>query len=113
MPPTYAVCLMPLIQGPDTKKDPIGTRQIVSHQAARISLGASRESVRIAVEGNLTLLKRVIEKSRGEAPLRRGKRIDMIPGYASRVLQMGTKNGRIPLSSPLTMRRAITTATLL
>jgi hypothetical protein len=109
----YAVCLRPETQGPATAKEPIGMRQSVSHHAARGSFGASKESLRRAEAGNLTLLKRVIEKSRGEAPLRRGKRIEMIPGNGSRVLQMGTMNGRIPLSSPLMIRRAITRATLL
>ena len=81
-------------------------------QAARASLGASRESPRRAVGGNLTWLKCVIKKSRGEAPLRRDRRMEMMPGNDSRVLQIGTRKGRIPLSSPLMMRRAITTATL-
>jgi hypothetical protein len=38
-------------------------RQSVSHQAARGSLGASKASLRRAEAGNLTLLKRVMEKS--------------------------------------------------
>jgi hypothetical protein len=69
----YAVCLRPETQGPETTKEPIGIRQRVSHQAARASLEASRESRSRAVAGNLTLLKRVIEKSRGGGAATKGK----------------------------------------
>ena len=54
-----------------------------------------------------------MEKSRGEAPLRRGRRIERMPGKGSRVLLMGTMKGRMPRSSPLMIKRAMTSAILL
>ena len=58
LPPIYVTCLRLETQRPETTKDSIGTRQTVSHQAARASLGDSRVSMSKVVGGSLTLWKR-------------------------------------------------------
>ncbi len=113
LPPIYAPCFRPEMQGPETAKVAIGTRQRVSHQAAWTSFDPSMVSLSSAVHGSLTLLNRVMEKSSGEVPLRGGRRIEMTPGNGSQVLQIGTMKGRMPRSSPLMIRRAMTSAVLL
>ena len=54
----------------------------------------------------------VMEKSRGAVPLRGGSRVERTPRYMACLVQMGTMKKRQPRSSPETMRRAMTTATL-
>ena len=65
LPPIYVTCLRLETQRPETTKDSIGTRQTVSHQAARAYLGDSRVSLSKVVGGSLTFWKRVTETSRG------------------------------------------------
>jgi hypothetical protein len=83
------------MQGPETANEPIGICHRVSHQVAQVSFGASRESLSKVVVGNLTLLKCAIKKSRGEAPLQRGRQIERMPGNGLQVLQMGMIKGCI------------------
>jgi hypothetical protein len=113
--PMKLVILSIDMQDATTDIVPHGTRQISFHQAFNGDSGkemSSKFEVTSAVSGTSTWSNPVSEKSSGAVPARGPNRMDWTPLHISWSLQMGTMKNRGPLSSPSTINRAITTASL-